>query len=178
MSEVSTASTWGGWGESAKPLQKSKKEIGDSLREMIKEYQTLVQVGWTEESEEDRSNFDDNIDTLINRTAAFIKESVDMVATSGCTDEKQIVKATEKVESFRIKIFAAVEKMPPVSDNNDAEAKTASEKTLEYRRKMLADIGTKVTIKMDEQMALGADCLLYTSPSPRDRTRSRMPSSA
>ena len=26
--------------------------------------------------------------------------------------------------------------------------------------------------------ALGLDCLLYTSPSPRDRTRSRMPSSA
>ena len=25
---------------------------------------------------------------------------------------------------------------------------------------------------------LGSDCLLYTSPSPRDRTRSRMPSSA
>ena len=24
----------------------------------------------------------------------------------------------------------------------------------------------------------GWDCLLYTSPSPRDRTRSRMPSSA
>ena len=24
----------------------------------------------------------------------------------------------------------------------------------------------------------GANCLLYTSPSPRDRTRSRMPSSA
>ena len=27
-------------------------------------------------------------------------------------------------------------------------------------------------------IALGIDCLLYTSPSPRDRTRSRMPSSA
>ena len=26
--------------------------------------------------------------------------------------------------------------------------------------------------------SLGNDCLLYTSPSPRDRTRSRMPSSA
>ena len=26
--------------------------------------------------------------------------------------------------------------------------------------------------------AVGKDCLLYTSPSPRDRTRSRMPSSA
>ena len=28
------------------------------------------------------------------------------------------------------------------------------------------------------ESALLTDCLLYTSPSPRDRTRSRMPSSA
>ena len=27
-------------------------------------------------------------------------------------------------------------------------------------------------------LSLGESCLLYTSPSPRDRTRSRMPSSA
>ena len=27
-------------------------------------------------------------------------------------------------------------------------------------------------------LSLNGDCLLYTSPSPRDRTRSRMPSSA
>mgnify|MGYP003300219229 CR=1 FL=1 len=27
-------------------------------------------------------------------------------------------------------------------------------------------------------VCVGNDCLLYTSPSPRDRTRSRMPSSA
>ena len=30
----------------------------------------------------------------------------------------------------------------------------------------------------NEQDRLNGDCLLYTSPSPRDRTRSRMPSSA
>ena len=29
-----------------------------------------------------------------------------------------------------------------------------------------------------QQLALDYPCLLYTSPSPRDRTRSRMPSSA
>ena len=29
-----------------------------------------------------------------------------------------------------------------------------------------------------KDLALGLSCLLYTSPSPRDRTRSRMPSSA
>ena len=29
-----------------------------------------------------------------------------------------------------------------------------------------------------KQLALGMHCLLYTSPSPRDRQKSRMPSSA
>ena len=32
--------------------------------------------------------------------------------------------------------------------------------------------------KTTSALALARDCLLYTSPSPRDRTRSRMPSSA
>jgi len=32
--------------------------------------------------------------------------------------------------------------------------------------------------KLRGQAAWGKGCLLYTSPSPRDRTRSRMPSSA
>ena len=36
---------------------------------------------------------------------------------------------------------------------------------------------SKAQLKMLEAQAIGT-CLLYTSPSPRDRTRSRMPSSA
>ena len=35
-----------------------------------------------------------------------------------------------------------------------------------------------LTIDQCVEMALANSCLLYTSPSPRDRTRSRMPSSA
>ena len=31
---------------------------------------------------------------------------------------------------------------------------------------------------IDDSKAISVGCLLYTSPSPRDRTRSRMPSSA
>ena len=39
--------------------------------------------------------------------------------------------------------------------------------------------GLKVCPDLDTVMyTLGDGCLLYTSPSPRDRTRSRMPSSA
>ena len=33
-------------------------------------------------------------------------------------------------------------------------------------------------VKRKRAVAQGVGCLLYTSPSPRDRTRSRMPSSA
>ena len=32
--------------------------------------------------------------------------------------------------------------------------------------------------KFQKPVDVASDCLLYTSPSPRDRTRSRMPSSA
>ena len=35
-----------------------------------------------------------------------------------------------------------------------------------------------VTENIDIEKEISKDCLLYTSPSPRDRTRSRMPSSA
>ena len=34
------------------------------------------------------------------------------------------------------------------------------------------------TIDTKVDCIMSSDCLLYTSPSPRDRTRSRMPSSA
>ena len=40
------------------------------------------------------------------------------------------------------------------------------------------DIKSDVCIIPPNSFALARTCLLYTSPSPRDRTRSRMPSSA
>ena len=36
----------------------------------------------------------------------------------------------------------------------------------------------EVNISVGDEVEVALDCLLYTSPSPRDRTRSRMPSSA
>ena len=41
-----------------------------------------------------------------------------------------------------------------------------------------ASIATQTLSLFAEQLADLLNCLLYTSPSPRDRTRSRMPSSA
>ena len=38
--------------------------------------------------------------------------------------------------------------------------------------------GRIIVIEMNPRVSRSSACLLYTSPSPRDRTRSRMPSSA
>ena len=40
------------------------------------------------------------------------------------------------------------------------------------------EISVEEAVRMQEAGAATETCLLYTSPSPRDRTRSRMPSSA
>ena len=37
---------------------------------------------------------------------------------------------------------------------------------------------TDLTVLIVGESGVGKDCLLYTSPSPRDRQKSRMPSSA
>ena len=50
--------------------------------------------------------------------------------------------------------------------------KNTTDLTLEQKRKLVA-AGYKII-----QNHVIETCLLYTSPSPRDRTRSRMPSSA
>ena len=43
-------------------------------------------------------------------------------------------------------------------------------------KSLIANFNTEVVFKADDK--IDQICLLYTSPSPRDRTRSRMPSSA
>ena len=43
---------------------------------------------------------------------------------------------------------------------------------------VLANSVNNMTEMINDRNALLNSCLLYTSPSPRDRTRSRMPSSA
>ena len=48
-----------------------------------------------------------------------------------------------------------------------------------YRAKVSVKVGPiKASFNMEVELVEETPCLLYTSPSPRDRTRSRMPSSA
>ena len=49
---------------------------------------------------------------------------------------------------------------------------------LEFHRSKLSSKGYRMDGKITSQKFEYMDCLLYTSPSPRDGTKSRMPSSA
>ena len=65
-----------------------------------------------------------------------------------------------------------------------AFAKEGATVALNYRSNKEAALQTLAALEGTTHMEVQADigdpqaCLLYTSPSPRDRTRSRMPSSA
>ena len=67
------------------------------------------------------------------------------------------------------KLEAAVEK---ISEGNNRIAQILTKHDERIEQSMKTD---SLIIKMIDELKI---CLLYTSPSPRDRTRSRMPSSA
>ena len=52
------------------------------------------------------------------------------------------------------------------------------EKSMLIQKEMLAELFTELSTAKEKGRKVVYTCLLYTSPSPRDRTRSRMPSSA
>ena len=71
-------------------------------------------------------------------------------------------------------IREAVEAVRAVREVSDRPV--VCELTMDRKKKGYFTIMGDSPVKAAETLA--ADCLLYTSPSPRDRTRSRMPSSA
>ena len=66
------------------------------------------------------------------------------------------------------------------AQNEQLQQQPVSHPALASKRGMqaLQDVGRAIPPLMSEIATKINNCLLYTSPSPRDRTRSRMPSSA
>ena len=103
---------------------------------------------------------------------SVLEDAVAELKKVGYTDEK-IAKLLELI-------------LPEVQEEMllDLAGICTEEELAEYENR-LEQARTKQDIEqLNEEMAKHAygdqfkDCLLYTSPSPRDRTRSRMPSSA
>ena len=68
--------------------------------------------------------------------------------------------------------------MDDVNEEEEKEEKPDMDKLLKALKKKLSDEGGAAGFKPLEKIAKDMGCLLYTSPSPRDRQKSRMPSSA
>ena len=65
-----------------------------------------------------------------------------------------------------------------MSSTNAIDIEQLKERYREERDKRLRADGNNQYIRIEGQLSHYLDCLLYTSPSPRDVEESRMPSSA
>ena len=85
--------------------------------------------------------------------------------------------ADDAVQSFRTGQLQRIENPQTIADGTRTEC--LGELTFEIIRQKVHDMVSvsEAAIALATR-TLFKDCLLYTSPSPRDRTRSRMPSSA
>ena len=76
---------------------------------------------------------------------------------------KDTVEAKLRLEEELVNLNISLEKLS--KDNNELRAKNDS-------------YSEELKLALDELEQIIKDCLLYTSPSPRDKRQSRMPSSA
>ena len=67
---------------------------------------------------------------------------------------------------------------PDLSSGNWVSLEDVEDPKIEKSTDVVVRIGGAGVCRTDLHIVEGICCLLYTSPSPRDRTRSRMPSSA
>ena len=99
------------------------------------------------------------------------QQQVDLNRAQSDLEPKRVVERVTKAEAKSVKLckLSAI----PIHHSQGKEQPTPSDIRI-HEGLSLADVQA---VNASVQSALEA-CLLYTSPSPRDRTRSRMPSSA
>ena len=83
------------------------------------------------------------------------------------TDIELLKREVTDMKSIHVRLDKAIEKIADVSSSLHTIMAVHEEKLM--RQEEALD---------DQEKEFRDSCLLYTSPSPRDRTRSRMPSSA
>ena len=90
-----------------------------------------------------------------------------------------------KMEGFEVELYSNVVGNPTgtnVTEGADYYKKKSCDGVIAFGGGSGLDVGKAIAFMSGQKLPLwdfeDVGCLLYTSPSPRDRTRSRMPSSA
>ena len=101
----------------------------------------------------------------------YKRQSLQVARTTTGPVEVNVARDTEAMKALIQQFVGAYNEANKfLADQTRYNADTKTSATLQ---------GDRVAVALQGQLrSLVATCLLYTSPSPRDRTRSRMPSSA
>ena len=92
---------------------------------------------------------------------------------------KQYAKGPEALEAEKAKLEAAAQAKRDAAEKAEADAVKAAEKAeAEAKAAAAEEAAAAEAEEAAAEDAPAEDCLLYTSPSPRDQRGSRMPSSA
>ena len=83
----------------------------------------------------------------------------------------------DRVESLLKELTSTFQPKPKLFIWNPFQGLTGEDEKIEDSKNPIEALD-KVIQRTEQALYLFEGCLLYTSPSPRDRTRSRMPSSA
>ena len=96
----------------------------------------------------------------------------------GRWDPSQLCAAVSEVDQHRWIIYKRVASVLGEVAQTSPQHQTAIAETIEAMLETFETPPRDVAALLEVLLQANTTCLLYTSPSPRDRTRSRMPSSA
>ena len=106
---------------------------------------------------------DDNVEEIRIRELGKKGRITKLLSELGRLDQEERKKLGPEINDLKNKVLEEIEEKKEFFLDQ-----TLSKKLLEE----------KVDVTLPVKSSQNTNCLLYTSPSPRDRTRSRMPSSA
>ena len=113
-----------------------------------------------------------NLTNFIVGLSVFAFFSVGLAGCGKKNAESLVVAAKESLAK-KDYANASLQLKNALQQRDDAEVRFLLSKTLVEQGDFVA-----AELQLRRAIEAGYSCLLYTSPSPRDRTRSRMPSSA
>ena len=112
-----------------------------------------------------------DLKNYLEEKRAIVNEALKEIFPPSTAPSRDIVKA------MNYSLFAGGKRLRPILCMAGAEAVGGNARSVLPVACALELVHTYSLIH-DDLPVMDDDCLLYTSPSPRDRTRSRMPSSA
>ena len=146
----------------------------EALKE--REHSTIDDEALLEEVEETKEKFEEAMDNDFN-TPLAISAIVELTKTINSYVEKN-TEIEAKIKRRTLEIIHQLTNVLGIKVEERKSERPERLEVIEHLMNLIIKIRQQARERKDWKAADAISCLLYTSPSPRDRTRPRMPSSA